>query len=169
MSTQNVETRKSVCPLDCPDTCSLDVTVAGGRVVELDGNHVNPLTAGFICGKVRHFPELVYGSDRVLYPAVRSGPKGSGQFRRVTWDEALAVVVERLRRSPRSWRRGDPATLLRRLQRLADARLVDLRLFHRLGASRLARTLCAMATGAAATGLYGKMPGVAYEDYPRHG
>ncbi len=167
MSTQNVETRKSVCPLDCPDTCSLDVKVAGGRVVELDGNHDNPLTAGFICGKVRHFPELVYGSDRLLHPAVRSGPKGSGQFRRVTWDEALAVVVERLQSIHRA--HGGEAILPLSYggsNGWLTHGSVDLRLFHRLGASRLARTVCAMATGAAATGLYGRMPGVAYEDYP---
>ena len=87
---------RDACPLDCPDTCSLNVTIEQGRVTKLDGSHVNAVTAGYICGKVRHFPELVYGTDRCRYPAVRSGPKGSGQFRRATWDEALEIIVERL-------------------------------------------------------------------------
>ena len=133
MATEQLETRKSVCPLDCPDTCSLDVKVAGGRVVELDGNHDNPLTAGFICGKVRHFPELVYGSDRVLYPALRSGPKGSGQFRRVTWDEALDVVVDRLQAVHRTY--GGEAILPLSYggsNGWLTHGSIDLRMFHRL-------------------------------------
>ena len=168
MTIPRTELRKSVCPLDCPDTCSLDVTVADGRVVELDGNHDNPVTAGFICGKVRHFPELMYGSDRLLYPAVRSGAKGSGRFRRVTWDEALATVVLRLQ-AIRQQHGGEailPLSYGGSNGWLTQGTL-DARLFHRLGASRLARTVCAAATGAAAMGLYGRMPGVAYEDYPQ--
>src|SRR5262249_28128767 len=81
--------RASVCPLDCPDACSLAVTLEDGVTVKLDGSRANPVTAGYICGKVRHFPDLVYGERRVRYPALRDGPKGSGQFRRVSWDEAL--------------------------------------------------------------------------------
>lgn len=157
----------SVCPLDCPDTCSLEVTVTDGRVTKLDGSHANPVTAGYICGKVRHFPELVYGEERVRHPAVRSGPKGSGQFRRVSWDEALDLVASRLR-SLRDAHGGEailPLTYGGSNGWLTQ-NTQDLRLFHRLGASRLGRTVCAAAAGAALTGLYGKMGGVAYEDYP---
>src|ERR1700733_11919413 len=95
-SGSQLEVVKSACPLDCPDSCSLDVTIRDGRVAALDGNHLNPITAGYICGKVRHFAELMYGADRVLFPAVRSGVKGSGEFRRVSWDEALDLVAGRL-------------------------------------------------------------------------
>ncbi len=163
----DVVQRTSVCPLDCPDTCSLNVIVEDGRVTKLDGSHANPVTAGYICGKVRHFPELVYGDERVRYPAVRRGPKGSGQFRRVTWDEALQTVVERLQ-SIRAQHGGEAILPLSYggSNGWLTHNAIDLRLFYRLGASRLARTLCAAATTAASTGLYGKMPGVAYEDYP---
>src|SRR5918996_2897261 len=82
----------TVCPLDCPDSCSLDVTVQDGRVTSVDGSSLNPVTGGYICAKVRRFPERVYGPDRLLYPAVRKGPKGLASFQRTSWDEALALI-----------------------------------------------------------------------------
>src|SRR5258705_7300885 len=79
---------ETVCPLDCPDACSLEVVVQDGRIASIDGTHVNPSTDGYICAKVRRFPERVYGPDRLVYPAIRKGPKGLGSFQRVSWDEA---------------------------------------------------------------------------------
>src|SRR3954447_11302754 len=87
----------TVCPLDCPDSCSLDVTVQDGRVTVIDGSALNPVTDGYICAKVRRFPERVYGTDRLLRPAVRTGPKGSASFQQVSWDEALATIAHRVR------------------------------------------------------------------------
>src|SRR5919204_3300570 len=81
---------ETVCPLDCPDGCSLEVVVQDGRIASIDGTRVNPNTDGYICAKVRRFPERVYGPDRLLYPAIRKGPKGLASFARVSWDEALA-------------------------------------------------------------------------------
>ena len=162
-----LEVLKSACPLDCPDSCSLDVTIRDGRVAALDGNHANPITAGFICGKVRHFHELMYGPDRVLYPAVRSGPKGSGEFRRVSWDEALERIVGRLTEIRDQF--GGEAILpycYGGSNGWLTQNGLDARFFHRLGASQLARTLCAMPASTAVSGLYGRMPGVAFEDYP---
>jgi anaerobic selenocysteine-containing dehydrogenase len=166
-SGSQLEVVQSACPLDCPDSCSLDVTIRDGRVAALDGNHLNPITAGYICGKVRHFAELMYGADRVLYPAVRSGPKGSGEFRRVCWDEALDLVAGRLG-AIRDQFGGE--AILPYCYGGSNGWLtqngLDARFFYRLGASRLARTLCAMPASTATAGLYGRMPGVAYEDYP---
>src|ERR1044071_9211724 len=85
MATEHVVA--TVCPLDCPDSCSLDVTVQDGRVTIIDGSALNPVTDGYICAKVRRFPERVYGPDRLLYPSVRKGPKGLGRFERVSWDD----------------------------------------------------------------------------------
>jgi len=87
----------TACPLDCPDACSLSVTVRRGRVVKIDGSRKNPVTDGFICAKVRKFDELVYGPDRLLYPAVRKGRQGEGQFKRVTWDDALELIASKMR------------------------------------------------------------------------
>ena len=71
-------TVRTDCPLDCPDACTLDVTVENGRVQKIDGGDDNPVTRNFICAKVRRFDERVYGEDRVLYPSVRQGTKGGG-------------------------------------------------------------------------------------------
>src|SRR5687767_7142743 len=86
----------TACPLDCPDSCSLAVTVSRGRVVEIDGSMLNTPTAGYICAKVRRFGERVYGHARLQYPAVRTGPKGQGRFRRIDWDEAIELIATRM-------------------------------------------------------------------------
>jgi anaerobic selenocysteine-containing dehydrogenase len=90
-------TLQTACPLDCPDGCSLTVTVREGRLLSVDATPVeqaaNPFTAGFICQKVKHHAERVYGDDRVLTPLIRIGAKGSGEFRSATWDEALDLVA----------------------------------------------------------------------------
>src|SRR6185436_4090235 len=90
---------ETACPLDCPDACSLAVTVHQGKLISLDGTHKNPVTEGYICAKVRRFGERVYGPDRLRYPAVRVGRKGEGQFKRVTWDEALELVANRFQQA----------------------------------------------------------------------
>lgn len=157
----------TACPLDCPDACTLTVTVRGGRVTKIDGATENHITNGYICAKVRRFPERVYGDDRLLYPAVRRGAKGSGLLRRVTWDDALDLIAEKMQAA----RDGAGAETILPLcyggsngyltQDYADAIL-----FRRVGSSRLLRTVCAAPTGAAHLGLYGKMASVSYEDYP---
>ena len=157
----------TVCPLDCPDSCSLDVTVQEGRVTNIDGSHANPVTGGFICAKVRRFGERLYGADRLLYPAIRKGPKGQGAFTRVSWDAALATIAERMDEARSRW--GGESILPYSYggsNGLLTQDTSDATLFRRLGASRLARTVCAAPTGAANMGLYGKMASVAYEDFP---
>ena len=156
----------TACPLDCPDACSLEVRVEAGRVVKLDGDRRNALTQGFICSKVRHLPELLYGSDRLLHPQRRVGRKGEGRFEPISWDEALSTVAARLAEARERW--GGESILPYRYggsNGMLTHEAIDARLFRRLGASRLLRTVCAAATGRAATGLYGKMPGVALTDY----
>jgi anaerobic selenocysteine-containing dehydrogenase len=157
---------QTACPLDCPDACTLAVEVEGDRVVAIEGDRRNPLTAGIVCGKVRGFAKHMYGRERVLHPAVRVGDKGEGRFERVSWDEALALVAERMREAVD--RHGGESILPLNYGGsngvLSDG-TVDLRLFHRIGASRLARTVCAAPSTRAAEGVYGKMPGVPLPDY----
>src|SRR6478736_4565179 len=89
-------TVRTACPLDCPDACTLDVTVENGRVQKIDGADDNPVTRHFICAKVRRFGERLYGEDRLLYPKVRRGSKGTATFERVSWSEALDLVARRM-------------------------------------------------------------------------
>src|SRR6478736_9316135 len=89
----------TACPLDCPDTCSLSVTVAEGRLVGVDAGPGNPLTDGFICQKVKHHAQRVYAPERVMTPLVRTGPKGAGEFRTASWDEAMELIVATLQRA----------------------------------------------------------------------
>jgi anaerobic selenocysteine-containing dehydrogenase len=156
----------SVCPLDCPDACSLEVRVEEGLVVAVGGSRVNPVTQGYICEKVRHLPEHVHGPARVRYPGIREGRKGEGRFRRVSWDEALDLVAARMKSLSE---RGDGERILPFFYGGSNGYLsqeaTDARLFSRLQASRLARTVCAAPSGAAAQGLYGRMPGIALQDY----
>ena len=160
------EVRHSVCPMDCPDRCSLDVEVRDGYVTSIRGNRLHPLTSGYICTKVSRFTRRLYGPDRLLFPLRRSGPKGSGEFARVSWDEAAAEIAQRCQSILQS--SGGEAILpfyYGGSNGLLTQNFVDAHFFRRLGASRLARTLCAASTSAALDALYGKMPGVAFEDY----
>jgi len=156
----------TACPLDCPDSCSLAVSIEGGRIQKIDGSHVAPATNGFICGKVRDFDKRVYSTERVLYPAIRRGPKGRGDFTVVSWDEALDHIADKMIAARDT--HGAESVLpfyYGGSNGLMTNELEDARLFRRFGASRLARTVCAAPTGAAATAMYGKMGGVGYSDY----
>lgn len=154
------------CPLDCPDNCSLSVTVEDGRLRSIGGSSATPTTGGFICAKVRRFAAHVYDERRVRYPLVRKGPKGRGDFARIGWDDALERIAQEIERARAQW--GGESILpfsYGGSNGLLSQDCADAVLFRGLGASRLARTVCAAATGAAAQAMYGKMPGVGYEDY----
>ena len=157
----------TACPLDCPDACSLAVTVQSGKVIGIDGSNRNPVTNGYICAKVRKFGQRVYGADRILYPAVRKGRKGDGQFKRVPWEEALELVATRFEHAKE---RHGGASILPYSYGGSNGFLtqdnIDAQLWRRFGTSRLARTVCAAPTGAANMALYGKMASITYQDYP---
>lgn len=144
----------------------MTVTVENGRVIEVNGDRRGPLTDGFVCGKVRKIADHMYGEDRLTTPLVRTGPKGSGTWSPVSWDEALDQIADRIQ-AIRA-RAGGEAILPYHYGGsngwLTEGSLAT-RFFRRLGASNLERTLCAAATAAASHGLYGVMPGVALEDY----
>jgi anaerobic selenocysteine-containing dehydrogenase len=145
----------------------VDVTVEKGRIVKMDGGDANPVTRNYICGKVRRFPERVYGEDRLLYPAIRQGAKGQGTFTRVTWDEALDHIAARMLEI----REAHTAEAILPFcyggsNGLLTQDTNDAVLFRGFRTSRLARTVCAAPTGAANQALYGKMPGITYHDYP---
>src|SRR5260370_22705223 len=95
MTTSTAE-HPSVCPLDCPDTCSLTVTVEAGRITKIRGSRANPYTAGVLCAKVpESYPEFVHGAGRLTTPLRRTGAKGEGRFERISWDAALDLIHAR--------------------------------------------------------------------------
>jgi anaerobic selenocysteine-containing dehydrogenase len=132
----------SVCPHDCPSCCSLDVTVADGRIAAVTGTAGHPFTQGVICGKVREYAERVHSPLRVPTPLRRVGPKGEGRFERVSWEAAVDEIAARWRAIARE--RGGEAILpfsyagsMGQIQYWAGHPL-----FHALGASRLDRSIC---------------------------
>lgn len=160
------QTLPSVCIMDCPDTCSLDVEVTAGRVTKISGSSRNPLTNDFICSKVAQYAKRVYGKERVLYPMRRVGAKGEARFERISWDDALALICERAKEIAAQF--GGEAILPYSYggsSALLGQDTIDKAFFAKLGASRLARAVCAVPASEAAMGMYGKMAGVAFEDY----
>src|ERR1043165_5436878 len=93
---------RGACPHDCPDTCAMLVTVESGRATRVAGDPDHPFTNGFLCTKVNRYVERTYHPTRLLHPLRRVGAKGSGRFARVSWDEALDEIAERLGEVARS-------------------------------------------------------------------
>ncbi len=143
-------TIRGVCPHDCPDACGLITTVEDGRAVKLRGDPDHPFTRGFLCPKVANYLDRVYHRDRLLYPLRRIGPKGTGQFERISWDEAIRTIADQfaaIADSPDGPQAILPYSYAGTMGKLMYASL-DRRFFHRLGASLLDRTICATAGAA---------------------
>ena len=157
--------------MDCPDSCALDVIVADGKIARIqaaqEATSGHPNTQGFICDKVGKFDRRVYHATRILHPQRRVGPKGEARFERISWEEAIRAIVDRFHAIIAEW--GAEAILPYHYDGsngLLSHEFLDAYFFAKLGASRLARTLCAAPATAVALGMYGKMPGVAFDDYP---
>lgn len=154
--------KASVCPLDCPDTCSLSITVDDNRVTAVHGSNANPLTRGAICAKVtNYYPDFVHGTNRLRHPLKRVGAKGEGRFERISWDEALGIIHDRVGKVIE--RHGPQAVLPLNYagpHGMLAGDSMSLRFFHRLGASLLSRRpLCGGVRGEAYAGTFGATPG----------
>ncbi|WP_225977228.1 molybdopterin-dependent oxidoreductase, partial [Paracidovorax avenae] len=138
---------RGACPHDCPDTCALVTTVENGVAVRVQGNPAHGHTDGVLCAKVSRYADRTNHPDRILTPLRRVGPKGSGQFEPVGWDEALSDIASRLG----AIAARDPQAILpysyAGTMGLVQGESMDRRFFHRLGASLLGRTICAAAGG----------------------
>jgi len=160
----------SVCPLDCPDTCSLTVTVEDEKIVSIKGSRANPYTAGVLCAKVPEFyPGFVHGEGRLRTPLRRTGAKGEGRFEGISWSEALDLVHERFTAVMAA--HGPQAILPLNYagpHGMLAGGSMDLRFFHRLGASLLdRRPLCGGIRTEAWVGTFGSAPGVRPEQAER--
>ncbi len=163
MQEDDVTIKPSVCPLDCPDTCSLQVGVSGGEIRQVRGSRVNPYTAGAICEKVaKYYPAFVHGETRLRRPLRRLGSAASGEFEPIGWDDALALIAERTQREidAHGAQTVLPLNYAGPHGQLAVGSM-DRRFFHRLGASLLDRgPLCGGVRGSAYTSLFGDAPGM---------
>jgi len=159
----------TACPHDCPDACSVLVTIEDGRATRIEGNPDHPVTRGFLCGKVAKYLDRVYSPDRVLYPMKRIAPKGTSgaeAFARITWDEALSEVAGRLKAAASLF--GSESILpfsYGGTLGVVHGSGMDRRFFHRLGASQLDRTICSVAGEVALASVNGAKYGIPPEDY----
>jgi len=139
---------RGACPHDCPDTCSLLTTVVDGVAVKVQGNPAHMPTDGVLCAKVSRYTERTYHPERLLQPMRRVGPKGSGRFEPVGWDEALDDIAARLK----AIAARDPQAILpysyAGTMGLVQGEGMAARFFYKLGASLLDRTICASAGAA---------------------
>src|SRR5882762_9667214 len=136
---------KGACPHDCPDTCALDVHVRDGIAIKVTGSAAHAPTAGVLCTKVARYTERTYHPDRLLHPLRRVGKKGEGRFERISWEEAITAIAQRLEPIAAE----DPEQILpysyAGTMGLVQGDSMSMRFFHKLGASFLDRTICASA------------------------
>lgn len=136
---------RAACPLDCPDTCALLVTVEDGVATAVKGDPDHPTTAGVLCTKVSRYAERTYHEDRLLYPLKRVGKKGEGKFERISWEEALDTIAARLKpiaeRAPEAILPYSYCGTMGLIQ----GESMSSRFFNKIGASLLDRTICATA------------------------
>ena len=149
---------RSVCPYDCPDACGLLVTVENDRAISVCGDPDHPVTRGLLCAKMNHYERTVHSDRRLTTPLRRVGIKGAGEFKPISWEEAIATICNRWRATIAS--HGAEAVLpysyagtMGLVQRNAGHAF-----FHKLGASRLERTICSPAKDAGWKALMGETP-----------
>ena len=159
-------TARGACPHDCPDTCAWTVTVRDGRAISLSGDPDHPFTAGGLCTKVNRFlDDRVYHPDRLLHPMRRTGPKGSGQFAPIGWDEAIETIATRLTAIMAT--DGPEAVMpysYLGTQGLVQGSAVSDAFFARLGATQLVRAVCGSAGNSGAAVTMGGGPGLLPEE-----
>jgi len=165
------KTVHAACPHDCPDACAVLIQVEDGKATKIEGDPAHPVTRGFLCAKVTKYLDRVYSPERVLYPMKRISAKGADHFgptafARISWDEALNIVTEKLRTISEEF---GPESILPysyggTLGQLNNASM-DMRFFYRLGASQLERTICATAGGDAIKTVLGKKIGTEPEQF----
>jgi anaerobic selenocysteine-containing dehydrogenase len=148
---------RGACPHDCPDTCGLITEVQDGRAVSVRGDPDHPIAKGWLCAKVRPYLDHVYHPDRLLYPMRRVGPKGGGQWQRISWADVLAEIAQRWRDIIARY--GAEAILPYSYSGtlgLVQMTVASGRFWNRLGASQLQRTICGAAAEHAVEATLGK-------------
>src|SRR5690348_5682448 len=187
----------AACPHDCPDACGVLITIEDGRATKIQGDPAHPVTRGFLCAKVAKYLDRVYSPDRVFYPMKRIAPKGpvsdknvrsteqhvgtgalarperaeigrDSVSQRISWDEALETIAAKFRSVADEFGSESilPYSYGGTLGKLGYGSM-DRRFFHRLGASQLARTICAEAGAAGIKSVYGVNMGAEPEQFAK--
>lgn len=152
-----MEIKRAACPHDCPDTCSLQVSLHQGKVIKIAGDPHHPITAGVVCRKIREYPERLYGQGRIKKPLKRRGKKGEGDFIPITWEEALTTITQKIEDA--LLEHGGESILpcsYAGTMGIVNNASMDRRFFHKLGASQLERTICSSAGNAGFVKTMGK-------------
>ena len=155
-SSSDVQQYRGACPHDCPDTCATITEVQDGRAIRFYADPDHAVTRGWLCAKVRPYLERVYSPERLLYPLRRVGPKGSGQWQRISWNDAISEIATR-------WQgiiaeHGAAAILPYSYSGtlgLLQTAIVNARLWNRMGASGLERAICCAGSHAAVAATLG--------------
>lgn len=153
-------THRSVCPFDCPDACGLLVEVGDGRALKVSGDPDHPVTRGLLCPKMLHYERTVHSPRRLTTPLMRSGVRGAGEFTLISWPEAVERICSRWRDLKAQY--GGESILpysyagtMGLVQRNSGHPF-----FHKLGASRLERTICSPAKDVGWKALMGETAGM---------
>ncbi len=152
------EIKRSVCPYDCPDSCGLLVEIENNRAIKVSGDPEHPFTRGTLCTKMTHYERTVHSPRRLTEPLLRCGKKGSGEFRPISWSEAIEQITHRWREiigtfGPEAILPYSYAGTMGIIKRNAGHPF-----FYRLGASLLERGICTPAKGAGWAAVMGKTP-----------
>lgn len=159
---------RGACPHDCPDTCAMLTTVdESGRAIAIAGDPDHPITAGFLCGKVSNYLDRVYAEDRILHPLIRTGPKGAGEFRQASWEEAIDVAATGIEAAiaEHGGQSVLPYSYMGTQGALQGGSIAN-RFMNAIGATDLVRTICASAGIAGVVATHGLSPEVDPEEWP---
>ncbi len=150
--------KKTICPLDCPDACGMIASMEDNIITRLDGDPDHPFTSGFLCKKVRTYHERVQSEDRILFPQKRTGEKGEGKFKRISWDEAWSILVHKLG-NIKDQHGGEALLPYSYAGNMGKVNFfAGHPFFHRYGASQLNRTICSVAAKTGWNLHYGSHP-----------
>lgn len=137
---------KTVCPHDCPNTCSIIARVENGKVISTKGDPDHPFTRGALCSKVLRYKERIYSPDRLLYPLKRVGEKGEGKFERISWNEALDIMSEKLQNAIKTYG-GETVYYYKGTGTMGVIQSkIHLPFFRKIGASQARGSLCCPAS-----------------------
>ncbi len=156
---KNRITKKTICPLDCPDSCGIIATLESGKIISLQGDTTHPITNGYLCNKMRKYHERIYSDQRILSPQLRCGAKGSGEFTPITWEEAWEILTDKLLDILKNHGPESILPFMYAGNMGVVNRFAGFPLFNKIGTLNLDQTICSAAASAGWKKHCNDMPG----------